>query len=595
MPKSLLRRYPDQIFGACFLLLNCLLFLPAYLLNLDDTTLLPVAEWLGRDIGLDWQRLLIWRTNLDPWRWNIELILLVALWVNVAYVRRRWLRNLLAAIYLFTVAYYSYEALMVAIYQNEPNFYSHYYLALDGLHFLLEHLQLSLLIYLVGALGIVTVFVVLYGLARLLYHIPLAAALSPWTRRGVGVLAVAALVAIVTLQQTLALPSMVASSLVYKVKANLQRSFQLYAEVTRFDDTQLQQVYNYGDQGLRHKPNLYLIFVESYGSVLYKRPDYRSYYGAILRQLQDRLDGAGWQAVSALSESPTWGGGSWLAYTSALFGLHIDNHPEYLTLFNKYQHATYPHLGNFLKTQGYRDYFLSSISNELSDSDWLNYQRFYNADRWIRYQDLNYQGQLYGWGPSPADQYVLNYARELIHQETAEPFMLFFITQNSHYPFAPIPTFVDDWRTINQSDPAAPSAPTFDAEQISHNLRRQNYANAIHYELDTLIDFVLRAGDEDAIFVFIGDHQPPRVSRRADDLSTPIHIVSRDPQLLAALQQYGFEPGLQVTNLEPALKHEGLYSLLAQTLTTVYGSGQHAHAPVYLPDGFVVEHQAMTQ
>lgn len=66
-----------------------------------------------------------------------------------------------------------------------------------------------------------------------------------------------------------------------------------------------------------------LVFVESYGSVLYKRPDYALAYTALLDELQSALTADGWHTASALSEAPTWGGGSWMAYTSALFGLRI--------------------------------------------------------------------------------------------------------------------------------------------------------------------------------------------------------------------------------------------------------------------------------
>jgi hypothetical protein len=38
-----------------------------------------------------------------------------------------------------------------------------------------------------------------------------------------------------------------------------------------FDDRQVQAAYNYVGYRLERKPDIYLIFVESYGSVLYKR------------------------------------------------------------------------------------------------------------------------------------------------------------------------------------------------------------------------------------------------------------------------------------------------------------------------------------
>ena len=108
-----------------------------------------------------------------------------------------------------------------------------------------------------------------------------------------------------------------------------------------------------------------------------------------------------------------------------------------------------------------------------------------------------------------------------------------------------------------------------------------------------LTDFVLQDGTEDDLFIFIGDHQPPRVSRRNDGFATPVHIISRDAQLIATFQEYGFVPGLQVTDLAPTIKHEGLYSLFVRSLLQNYGDGNGAALPVYLPDGFVTTHAAI--
>lgn len=582
--RRLTNRHPNRIFLFCFLLLNLLLFLPLYLLNRDDTTFLPLADLVGRDWGADLQHLLLWRKNIDPFRWNVELVILVGLWANISRLRRPGIRTLFIGLYFLTLFYYSYEAITLTIYQVDPIFYHHYYLVVDGLRFLLEHLHLSLGLYLVSGALVFLVLVAVYAFVRLLFSIPVAERLSPWLRLSLGVLATIMLLATVSYQKVLAVPTMVVSSLFFKVENNLQKSLQVYHDVNNFDDTAIRQTYNYRDLTLQHKPNIYLIFVESYGSVLYQRPDYKMSYERLLTQLQQQLGAGGWQVASTLSESPTWGGGSWLAYTSTLFGLRIDTHPQFLSLLNKYQAETYPSLGTYLKQQGYRYYHLSSLSSELSEGDWLKQERFFGVDHWFRFEELHFHGPMYGWGPAPPDQYVLHYAHEQLIQAKDQPFLLFFITQNSHYPFAPAPTMVDDWRTLNNDQP---SPPGIDAEGIDHALRRRNYADAIEYELQALSEFVLTTGSADDLFIFIGDHQPPRVSRREDGFATPVHIVSRDQRLLDTFQRYGFVPGLRVPGLAPTLNHEGFYSLLVRVLVEQYGDGYHATLPPYLPKGFV--------
>ena len=83
----------------------------------------------------------------------------------------------------------------------------------------------------------------------------------------------------------------------------------------------------------------------------------------------------------------------------------------------------------------------------------------------------------------------------------------------------------------------------------------------------------------------LGDHQPPRVSRRDDGFDTPIHVISRNADFVAAFYDYGFGPGLWVNPAEPTMKHEGLYSMLVRTL--VANGNETAAVPPYLPDGFV--------
>jgi len=579
---------PNVIYLSTFFLLNLLLFLPIYLLNYDEgINFRPQALW-HQPIVVTLRQLWLWRDTVDPFRLNLELALGAALWVSVRPLRRRWLRPLLMGIYFLTFFYYLYDAITRSIYQSEPNFYHHYYLAADGLSFLLTHLQLSWELYAAALVGALLALLGVHSGLRLLYSISLAEQLGRTVRGGLVILAAVALITTTLYGAALAAPPAVISSLVYKVATNLAAAQALYQQVTAFDDRALQSAYDYHDKRLVEKPNLYLIFVESYGSVLYKRDDYAPAYRRRLAQLEQQLTAAGWQAATALSESPTWGGGSWLAYTSAYFGLRIDSHPQYLALLDRYQLTPYPDLGHYLQSQGYRNVRISSIAAELPQEDWAKYTKVYGVDRWLRHEDFAFVGAEYGWGPAPPDQYVLHYAQERLQQESPDPFVLFFITQNSHYPFAPLPPRVADWRTLNQ---ASKDPTKINDETRPHAERRQDYFDAIDYELSTLVAFITSNQDEDALFVLIGDHQPPRVSKRADGFATPVHFISRKQTLISALADDGFDAGLQVSDSRvAAMKHEGLYSLLVRTLLRQYGADPLA-LPPYLPAGFVEKAQ----
>ncbi len=572
----------DGGFWLAFGALNALLFLPLYLLNRDAG---PVPAGTERTLaGVDLlRRLFVWREGYDVFRLSLEFTLLAALAVFVSRVRGRLYRTLFLLLYLFALAYYIYEAATLTIYNVEPVFYNQVHLYGKGLPFLLRHLHLPPLIYIGGAIGLILGVAALAFLVWSLLDDRRLAGLSIWSRWGVGVATAFLLLNAAAYGAGLANPHRVVSSLAAKVRENVAASVTLRASASRIDDPAIRAAYDYGGRRLVERPDIYLIFVESYGSVLYKRPDYRILYTQLLDELEDQLAADGWRAATALSSSPTWGGGSWFAYTSTLFGLRVDNQPEYLALFAKYQGEEYPDLGRYLKSQGYDYNWLTSIATELSEGEWLQYRRFYGAEHWYRHRDLNYTGAEYSWGPAPPDQYALNYVREAIRQRTDDPFLLFFITQISHYPWTDLPPVVDDWRTLNQLQ--AQTSEVVDPDVMSHDVRRRNYMRAIDYELRFLVD-AIRSEDEDAIFVLIGDHQPPRVSRRDDGWETPVHIISRDPRLLDQFVAAGFTPGLAVDDLEPDLRHEGFYSLFMRALLARYGE-RNVALPVYLPDGVI--------
>src|SRR5690606_5686339 len=136
--------------------------------------------------------------------------------------------------------------------------------------------------------------------------------------------------------------------------------------------------------------------------------------------METTLEENGLHIASTLSESPTWGGGSWLAYTSALYGLRLEEHPQYLAFLERYQDEgeRYANFGDYLRQQGYTFAWLTSIAAELKEEKRQMYQDFYGVDHWLQYGDLQYDGMRYGWGPAPPDQYSLNAVREALLAQT---------------------------------------------------------------------------------------------------------------------------------------------------------------------------------
>ncbi|MCS6827600.1 MAG: hypothetical protein NZ553_13375 [Caldilinea sp.] len=580
------KRYPNLLFWLSFLVLNVLLFLPMAMVSEENALAPPALPVEG-----GWQsalgHLLIWRESLDPWRISVELTAMTALWVWLGKWRRKWLGALFGLIYMLMLTYSLYEAIVTGIYLLEPSFYSQFFLARDGLPFLAERVNAGRGLYVGALLVSIAGCAVVLGLWRVLLMSGASPGLSRSSRLILAGIAPLTLLASVLYQQYTARPQMVVSSFGYKLQRNFEVSLEIYRDVKGFDDNLVRHVYDYSSHRLAQKPDIYIIFVESYGSVLYKRPHFTPAYRALLSELIEMFKIEGWHVTTALSEAPTWGGGSWLSYTTTLFGMRIDNHPQYLDLRNKYQVERYPSLGATLHDQGYHYVWLSALDENISEAGWSKYRRMLAVDELIRFKDMGYVGPRYGWGPAPPDQWVLHWAYEHLKSKTDKPLMFFTITQNSHYPWAPHPTLAEDWRTLNQ---LGPEPEPVDPETIGLDAMRANYLNAIDYQLRMLTQWILDVGDENSIFVLIGDHQPPAVSRRADGWATPVHIISKDAAFIEAFAEYGFIPGLEVNELEPTLRHEGFYSMFMRALLGRYGVSRIAQ-PAYLPEG--VMHEAV--
>ncbi len=563
-------------FWISFFVLHVLLFLPVVLMDREGGALLPTFHFAGLSPDQIWMQLAVWRREPDLLRFNSEVVLFVALWAVVRPLRHIAVRIVFVVAYLLVFFYYLYEGASLTFFSVEPVFYSQLRMATEGFSFFLQNARVT------TAFVTGTVLLIAAGaalVARLARFVLPEQSPGPTTR---AVLLLAALligVQSVLHSDLLARPEMVFSSIAAKLHRNIGESRRVYLDVQRIETLDATPVEEYSQFDLVERPPVYIIFSESYGSVLYKRNDWRALYRELTERLEGDLTDAGWHAASALSLAPTWGGGSWMSYTSALFGMRVSSDPQYYALLDKYEEGGFPDVGQFLKDQGYQYYRLTALSMGLPESQWEKYATFYGVDRWLQYEDLNFAGPEYGWGPAPPDQYSLNFARETVRGETEGPYLFFTITQNSHYPWAPLPVLVETWQELNRPGPPPPPS----SELIEHTERRQNYWNAIEYQLEMLTDFILSEPNEQAIFVLVGDHQPPRVSRGEDGWDTPMHIIAKDAVFVASFKEYGFTSGLAVWDPEPTFRHEGFLSMFVRQLLAAYGNG--AELPSYLPEG----------
>jgi hypothetical protein len=550
--------HADPFFWVALISLNALLFLPA-MLFLDLGNLFSV---------------------------NLEVSFALLLWVIFS---TRWQKNGLnqfwhAFLFLlyFALIYKSYASVLLGVYQMQPNFYNDASFIANGLPFLLSALDLPTWYYLAFIVAILSLFAFLWHFTKALL-VKRAAKIGRVTQMlAVSLGTVLLLYSGISLGIDAELPTGV-NSLVAETQQNLSASRASYQNIDAFIAQNPYATYDYAQYDLAEKPNIYIIFFESYGSVLYKREHFRPAFTQMATAFETRLADEGWKAVSAFSEAPTWGGGSWMSYTSALFGIGVSEQSQYMALREQYAQVPYPNMGRYFQTQGYEYLWVVPINRKLS----LKYQQtdyaFYGADRWITYDTLDYAGPLYGWGPSPPDQYTFGFIQNLLQKQT-QPTFLFFLTQDSHYPWVPLPERVDDWQTLANSDATGGSLSSEEKDDLSVFAARKNYLAAIEHSFENIADFITEFDDPNALIVLIGDHQPPTVSREDDGFETMLHIISQDEDFLANFQNDGFEKSILLKNDEVQLKHAGFYSLFIRNFLARYGHNPK-NLPPYLAEG----------
>lgn len=304
--------------------------------------------------------------------------------------------------------------------------------------------------------------------------------------------------------------------------------------------------------GLKGK-DVYLVFIESYGTVGLDDPAYRRALDPALQDFASTVEGAGYTLLSSRLVSPVFGGGSWLAHGTLASGIKLDQLANEL-LLNGHRLS----LPRYLAAAGYRTVeVMPGIKKPDPEA------AFWGFDAHYFDADLGYRGPPFGWFNIP-DQFTLKQfaAREL----TPGHGSLFaqIVLVSSHTPFAPVPPYLDDWSDVGpyNNEPDDVWARVY-APPDWNNLD-QPYLESISYDLKTLGAW-LKGLDNDALVVVLGDHQPPEITRVAGQPWTvPVYVLSRDADLVEPFAVLGYTPG---DTPSPRDHPEGMEKFLGEFLS----------------------------
>lgn len=364
-------------------------------------------------------------------------------------------------------------------------------------------------------------------------------------------------------------------TVVTKAWANAQASVRLASMLDSLDTAPVRSTYAaYDTLSLEQRPSIYLVTLESYGTLLERHPDLRGPYRDLLGRMQDTLAADGWHMASARADAPVQGGRSWLAIASLLTGVRVDRQVLYNRFLERPDHV--PHLVRFLDRQGYRTVALQPFTYERPG---LPTRNVYDFDVTLYRDDLAYEGPSYGLADAP-DQYSLNFAH---HTQLAgrAPFFLFFETVDSHALWNyGLPPVLPDWRQFNENmgteqetrrgleqagRPSGAFLPdSLTRPRIYDQPQDVRYLRHVDYGLQVIRDYLLDTAPEGSLVLLLGDHQPPLFD--TESTAVPFHLLSTDASLVERVRRRGFTDGLLLTDQSPMVRQEGLYSLLVRLL-----------------------------
>lgn len=345
---------------------------------------------------------------------------------------------------------------------------------------------------------------------------------------------------------------------------------------------------------LKQQPNFVFICIESYGARVYKDPKLAVYLESTLHKYDEAFKNAGIHMCSHFSTSPIFSGGSWLSYSTFMYGTKIENIQLHETLFSSTNNFDeYESIFHLLRRNNYHNVLSCPMGGvEDKDIDWHSINRCFKADDIVDWRTLNFEGnKLPFFGLQrrfcAPDQYVINHGYERAKSQTEKPVCMFYCTMNSHIPWISPTAIVEDWRVLNAQ--GYKTEITTDLYESNHD----KYLASIDYQLASVFDFALKNKDDDLVLVVFGDHQPPLIAIPRMGLETPVHVISKNTDFVNAFKTYGFTEKMSLRGHKGNIKHEGFMSLFGNACSVAFGEDTSLSFDI-LPDGINLYSQQHT-
>jgi hypothetical protein len=306
-----------------------------------------------------------------------------------------------------------------------------------------------------------------------------------------------------------------------------------------------------------HGNNVLFIFVESYGRTVFANPTYSEALVPRYEQMAKNLESEGFNVASDFITSPTYGGFSWFAHATLNSGVKVISHLHSQLLDEQ-------------RPRGFADYFRDAGYEPIlvapgTTRPWPGMDDYYGFRKHYYSWEFGYRGPRYGW-PTMADQFVLDHIQRTEIEQATQPLFIQYALVSSHAPFSDQPRYVEDWNKLGDGSSLHRSGRNrFNVTWGLSGDVAKAYISAVTYEMQVMEGYLKDFVHDDTLVIFVGDHQPHQLVTGPANLtwSVPIHVASRNPQIIAPFLRRGYIPGM-VPN-QP-LPHVGMERFMEEFL-----------------------------
>jgi hypothetical protein len=304
--------------------------------------------------------------------------------------------------------------------------------------------------------------------------------------------------------------------------------------------------------------DIYLFTIEAYGYAAHSRPELYSQLEPSFARLGEILDRKGYEVLTSYLVSPVAGGFSWLAEATFFTGQWIDSQARFEQLYG----ADLPTLPGMLQRGGY---YTLSVRPGTVHGAWPEGWDLYRLEESLTAYDgaFDYVGPWFSYVPV-TDQFAIWTAHHRIAELRApggpaadRPLFAHFQLVSSHTPFNRIPFYLEDWEKLGNGSvylERGDEIRTYDNTWTGGTELEEGYVDAQSYVFKVVGDYIdlhMELEGSPIIMIF-GDHQAQRPIREHNATgSVPIHVASRDPEILRRFLAAGYQRGMTSSQPPP--------------------------------------------